>query len=178
MRVDRRTFLGSVAAVPLAAVIAPRRSRPRVVVIGAGAFGGWTALHLLRGGADVTLLDAWGPGNARASSGGETRVIRAVYGGDAIYSRMVRRAFELWETLDRSLYTETGALWMFRDDDAAARSAVPILRELAMPLEEVALDEARRRYGQIDFRGVKSVWLEGRAGALYARRACAVVRDT
>ena len=28
-----------------------RRQGPRVVVVGAGAFGGWTALHLLRSGA-------------------------------------------------------------------------------------------------------------------------------
>ena len=51
-----------------------------VVVVGAGAFGGWTALHLLRRGVRVTLVDAWGPGNSRASSGGETRVIRGTYG--------------------------------------------------------------------------------------------------
>src|SRR5882757_11053905 len=48
-------------------------SKPHIAVIGAGAFGGWTALYLLRGGARVTLFDAWGPGNSRASSGGETR---------------------------------------------------------------------------------------------------------
>ncbi|HTC24008.1 MAG TPA: FAD-dependent oxidoreductase, partial [Gemmatimonadales bacterium] len=60
----------------------------RVAVVGAGAFGGWTALHLLRGGARVTLVDAWGPGNSRASSGGETRVIRATYGPRAIYTRL------------------------------------------------------------------------------------------
>ena len=58
---------------------ARRTSMPRVAVIGAGAFGGWTALELRRRGAQVTLIDAWGPGNARASSGGETRVIRATY---------------------------------------------------------------------------------------------------
>ena len=50
--------------------------KPHIVVIGAGAFGGWTALYLLRSGARVTLVDAWGPGNSRSSSGGETRVIR------------------------------------------------------------------------------------------------------
>ncbi len=55
-------------------------AKPRVAVVGAGAFGGWTALHLVRRGARVVLLDAWGPGNSRASSGGETRVIRATYG--------------------------------------------------------------------------------------------------
>jgi len=65
---------------------------PRVAVVGAGAFGGWTALHLQRLGARVTLFDAWGPGNPRASSGGESRVLRAVYGPDGIYVAMVRRA--------------------------------------------------------------------------------------
>ena len=37
-----------------------------VAVIGAGAFGGWTALNLLRRGTKVTLVDAWGPGNSRS----------------------------------------------------------------------------------------------------------------
>jgi glycine/D-amino acid oxidase-like deaminating enzyme len=53
--------------------------RMHVAVVGAGAFGGWTALHLLRNGARVTLIDAWGPGNSRSSSGGETRVIRGTW---------------------------------------------------------------------------------------------------
>ena len=65
----------------------------RVVVVGAGAFGGWTALYLLRRGARVTLLDAWGPGNSRASSGGETRVIRGTYGPDRVYTRMADGKF-------------------------------------------------------------------------------------
>ena len=78
------------------AVAGRARASPRVVVVGAGAFGGWTALFLLRSGAKVTLLDAWGPGNSRASSGGETRVIRATYGPDRVYVRMVARALELW----------------------------------------------------------------------------------
>src|SRR5207247_2992019 len=58
----------------------PMSKQRHVAVVGAGAFGGWTALHLRRRGARVTLVDAWGPGNSRASSGGETRVIRATYG--------------------------------------------------------------------------------------------------
>ena len=152
-------------------------ARPRIAVIGAGAFGGWTALHLRRRGADVTLLDAWGAGNSRASSGGETRIIRAVYGTDRVYVEMVRRAFALWEELDESLYVETGTLWMNRGDDAYVRSSAPHLRELGFPIEQLALADAKRRWPQIDFRGVQSVWLEHRAGVLSARRACAVVRD-
>ena len=182
--VSRRTFLGCVAAVPLAAQLegraVPAGSGPRVAVVGAGAFGGWTALHLVRRGAQVVLLDAWGPGNARASSGGDTRVIRTIYGPDRIYVEMVKRAFELWATLevsaDEPLYVETGALWMLRGDDAYVRSSVPILEELGFPVDKLTVAEAKRRYPQIDFGGVRSVWLERRAGALSARRACVAVR--
>src|SRR5262245_40044761 len=67
-----------------------------VAVVGAGAFRGWTALNLLRRGAKVTLVDAWGPGNSRASSGGETRVIRGTYGANQPYSKMAARAMQLW----------------------------------------------------------------------------------
>ena len=82
---SRRAFVqavgaaGAVAAAPVTSRLAAAHGAraEHVVVVGAGAFGGWTALNLLRQGAAVTLVDAWGPGNARASSGGETRVIRA-----------------------------------------------------------------------------------------------------
>ena len=156
-------------------------SPPRIAVVGASAFGGWTALQLRNLGAKVTLIDAWGPGNARASSGGDTRVIRAIYGPDRVYVEMVKRSYELWEKIDaateESLYVETGALWMHRGDDAYVQSSAPILRELGFPVEKVSIADAKRNYPQIDFAGIKSVWLERRAGALSARRACAVVRD-
>jgi sarcosine oxidase len=150
-------------------------------VIGSGAFGVWTALHLLNLGAQVDLIDSWGPGNSRSSSGGETRVIRAIYGPDRIYVEMVKRAYELWEKIiaasGEPLYTETGALWLHRKDDAYVRSSVGILRELGFPVDKLTIAEAKGRYPQIDLRGVQSVWLERRAGALSARRACGVVRD-
>jgi len=175
MSISRRVFLGSVAAFPLAARALVAPSPPRIAVIGAGAFGGWTALHLRRLGARVELIDSWGPGNARSSSGGESRVIRAIYGQDRPYVEMVKRSYELWEDLDAStddsLYTETGALWMHRGDDAYVRSSLPILKEFGFIVDKLTLDDAARRYPQIDFNGIQSVWLERRAGALSARRA-------
>lgn len=156
-------------------------SKPRIAVVGSGAFGGWTALHLLGLGAHVDLVDSWGPGNPRSSSGGETRVIRAIYGPDRVYVEMVKRAYELWEKLSATsgepLYVETGALWMPRGDDAYVRSSIPILHELGFPVDHLTIAEAKSRYPQIDFRGVHSVWFERRAGALSARKACGVVRD-
>lgn len=184
--VTRRTFLGCVAAVPVAARLDAgglllKGSTPRVAVVGAGAFGGWTALQLRRHGADVVMVDAWGAGNSLSSSGGKTRVIRAIYGPDRIYVEMVKRAYALWDALaaatTEKIYVETGALWMHRGDDAYVRAAVPILHELGFPVDKLDLADAAKRYPQIDFNGVKSAWLEHRAGALFARRACGVVRD-
>jgi sarcosine oxidase len=180
MELSRRTFIEGAAAVPIAVAIPLMTlsgSAPRVTVVGAGAFGVWSALHLQRLGVRVTLVDTWGAGHTRASSGGESRVIRAIYGPDKIYVEMVKRSYELWEQLDPSLYVETGALWLHRGDDAYVRSSVPSLTELGFPVEHIALDDARRRWPQISFEGVKSTWLERRAGALSARRACGVVRD-
>lgn len=174
MALTRRNFLGGLATLPL---VHRQGRRPRVVVIGAGAFGGWAALHLLRAGAGVELIDAWGPGNTRASSGGETRVIRAIYGPDRIYAEMVRRSYELWAELDPSLYVDTGALWMHRGSDAYVRSSLAILEDLEFPVDRWTAEEAARRYPQIDFKGVKSVYFERRAGVLSARAACGVVRD-
>lgn len=51
---------------------------------------------LARAGARVTLVDAWGPGNPRASSSGETRVIRGTYGRNGIYTEMAARSLQLW----------------------------------------------------------------------------------
>ena len=167
------------AAVPLSGMArrAHADSNVRIAVVGAGAFGSWTALQLRNAGADVTLIDAWGPGNSRSSSGGETRVIRAIYGADRVYVEMVKRAYELWETLDPSLYVETGAMWMHRGDDAYVRSSLPILHDVGFIVDKLSVSDAARKYPQIDFSGVKSVYFERRAGALSARRACGVVRD-
>ncbi len=150
-----------------------------MVVVGAGAFGGWTALHLSRRGAKVTLLDTWGPGNSRASSGGETRVIRGVYGPDRIYTAMARRAFELWRENEvrwkKTLYTRTGALWMVADSGDFVRASLPLLREFRFAYEEMSAAEAGRRYPQVDFSGIAWALLEKEAGYLLARRACAEV---
>src|SRR5690349_13015824 len=95
--------------------------RNHIAVIGAGAFGGWTALYLLRRGARVTLIDAWGPGNSRASSGGETRVIRGTYGPNQPYTRLAARAIELWKENEQrwklKLQYQVGVLWMVTAGD-------------------------------------------------------------
>jgi glycine/D-amino acid oxidase-like deaminating enzyme len=157
------------------------RSREHVVVVGAGAFGGWTALSLLRAGMRVTLVDAWGAGNARASSGGETRIIRAVYGGVPVYTEMAARALVLWREAEqqwtRQLVFRTGALWLCTSDDAFVRSSIEPMRAVGLPVEELSPDDAARRYPQMSFRDVRTVFLEPDAGYIPARAACELVRE-
>lgn len=177
----RRRFLQATVAVPLA-VARPRAQGRRVLVVGAGAFGGWTALYLLRAGARVTLVDAWGPGNSRASSGGETRIIRATYGPDRPYVALVARALQLWGEHERQwrrrLIYPIGALWMVGEADKYERASIPLVRDAGLPIEELAVPALVKRYPQIDFEGVRWALFEPAAGYLMARLACEAVLDS
>jgi glycine/D-amino acid oxidase-like deaminating enzyme len=151
-----------------------------VAVIGAGAFGGWTALTLRRRGAAVTLVDAWGPGHTRASSGGHTRVIRATYGSHAVYTRMAARALRLWRDNGAEaagLLHTTGVLWMFDGDDSFGRASMVTLRAEGLRIDELTPRQAAARFPQIDLTGVTTVLWEPDAGYLFARRACRHVVD-
>lgn len=175
-KLTRRDLIkGAAVSAAVASVGASnRKTATKIIVVGAGAFGGWTALHLQRAGAQVTLLDAWGPGNSRASSGGETRVIRSIYGGDADYIRWVARSFELWKSFGHDIYHPTGALWMFSGDDSYARTSLPLIKT---GVDQLALADAARRFPQVRFDGVKTVYFEHEAGYLMARRGCQAVQQ-
>ena len=113
-------------------------TKPHIAVIGAGAFGGWTALYLLRSGARVTLVDAWGPGNSRSSSGGETRVIRGAYGPDQPYTALAARAMQLWREHEsqwkQHIFFPTGVLWMVEGSGEFERGSLPSLKDAGIPL--------------------------------------------
>jgi glycine/D-amino acid oxidase-like deaminating enzyme len=158
------------------------QAKPHIAVIGAGAFGGWTALYLLRRGAQVTLLDAWGPGNSRASSGGETRVIRGTYGPNQPYTKMAARATQLWkENQNRwnlKLLHQIGVLWMVAaGDDQFEHGSLAPLRDAGIPYQELSLQELSRRWPQINLEAVHWGIYEPEGGYLTARIACQAVLD-
>src|SRR5450432_375474 len=160
---SRRSFLKGSAVVGVAHIIrSPAFAgsvQPSVIVVGAGAFGGWSALQLLQRGAKVTLIDAWGPGNSRASSGGETRTIRATYGpAQPLYTKMVARALQLWQENEQrwklKLFFRSGALRMAGTDDSYERAALPILQQAGIQFEKLSNAECAGRWPQINFEGV------------------------
>ena len=147
-----------------------------VAVVGAGVFGAWTAYWLRRAGAEVLLVDAYGPGNSRASSGGESRIIRLGYGPDEIYTRSAQRSLELWQQLfadadTRSLFQPTGVLWLARERDAYCEAILSILPRVGARVEKLDHDEIRYRFPQLDPREATWGILEPDAGVLLARRA-------
>jgi glycine/D-amino acid oxidase-like deaminating enzyme len=154
--------------------------KPHIAVIGAGAFGGWTALHLVERGARVILLDAWGPGNSRASSGGETRIIRGAYGPDQPYTELAARALKLWAKHERRWKRRflhlAGVLWMASNgDDAFERGSRKPLRRAGIKFQELSAGELKKRWPQVFFEGVDWGIYEPECGYLDARSSCLAV---
>ncbi len=149
--------------------------RPAVVVVGAGIFGVWTALHLLEQGHKVTLLDAYGPGNSRATSGDETRQLRVGYGDRELYAKMAQRAFAAWRAREAefgvSLMVETGRLELAPEWTPSLRATHAMLGRLGVPIEALTSDEMRRRWPQINVDGMSVGLLEPTAAVLRAKQS-------
>jgi glycine/D-amino acid oxidase-like deaminating enzyme len=130
----------------------------------------------------VTLLDAWGPGNSRASSGGETRVIRGTYGPNQPYTKMAARATQLWKENEKrwkvKLIHQTGVLWMVAaGDDHFERASLPVLRDAGIDYQELSVQDMAARWPQINLEGVHWGIYEPEGGFLTARVACQAVLD-
>src|SRR5467141_3293238 len=156
-------------------------TRYDVAVIGAGVFGVWTAWHLGRRGRRVLLVDAYGPGNARASSSGESRIIRMGYGADELYTRWSVMSLAQWKeffaTAGERLFHETGVLWLAGKDDSRVREGAKVLARCGAPLEELSSKELEKRCPQIGLEGITKGQLELHSGVLMARRAVALVAE-
>jgi sarcosine oxidase len=153
-----------------------------VAVIGAGVFGAWTARHLRQAGQRVALIDCYGAAHTRASSGGESRIIRMGYGGDEIYTRSAMRSRALWlefcEEARQPLFHPTGVLWTAAPDDPYTESTRRTLARCGVRFETLSAAELQSRYPQMEF--ATGAWgiFEPESGALMARRAVqAVVAD-
>lgn len=121
------------------------------VVVGAGAVGSAAAYELAKRGRRTLLLEQFELGHNRASSHGESRIIRHSY-SSAVYAALAPAAFELWRALEREsgarLLTMTGGI------DIG-------------PATDPAMQACRGALAQA---GVGAVWLEGEAARSYARQ--------
>jgi sarcosine oxidase len=169
---------------------APAQSRrlPDVIVVGAGAMGGWTALNLQQQGVRVRLIDAWGPGNSRSTSGDETRGIRSSYGdraGDqaAQWGAWAKRAMKKWRDWDATwgremkiqLFFQTGDLIMRATNDAFIRNNRAMWDKIGGNYLVLGKDEVMYRYPQYNVEDMEYFLFEPEAGFARARRSCEAV---
>ena len=149
-----------------------------VAVVGAGVFGAWTALALARRGKRVLLLEAYGPGHSRSSSGDEARIIRMGYGADEIYTRWAERSLTQWKELflatrTEALFQPTGVLWLADAENEAQRATREVLTRCGVKFVEMDRAALAERYTQIDLAGIENGLYEPESGVLMARRAVA-----
>lgn len=150
-----------------------------VAIVGAGVFGAWTAYHLQRSGKKVALIDAYGAGNSRSSSGDESRIMRMGYGADEIYTRSAQRSLQLWKNFQAeglsSVFYQTGVLWLAHEGDPYPIKSAEVLTTLGIPFENLTIDEVNTRFPQIDLDGISGAMLEPEGGVLFASRAVQAV---
>ena len=161
--------------------MAQEKRGERIVVIGAGVFGSWTAHHLQNAGHRVTLIDAWGASHSRASSGGESRLTRAGYGRDAVYTRMASDSLPQWQALSAvsglPILIPNGVLFFSAVEDDYFRGSMDVHRQLGLRIERMDRPTMQRRFPMIDFEGIEVGLFEPRFGALMARRSVQTLVD-
>jgi glycine/D-amino acid oxidase-like deaminating enzyme len=151
-----------------------------VAVIGAGSFGSWAAYLLRRSGRSVALLDAYGAGNGRASSGGESRIIRAAYGPNEIYTLWAQRSLTLWielfaEANRPELFERTGVLWTAPPGDPSAAHSRAAFEKYGVRFEALTHSDLEARFPQFRFSSERLGFFEPDSGVLLARRAVRAV---
>jgi glycine/D-amino acid oxidase-like deaminating enzyme len=151
-----------------------------VVVIGAGAWGGWTSYHLRQMGAQVTLIDAYGPGNSRSTSGDETRGIRSSYGDRAageLWTPWARSAIERWTLFEKEwgpvfrtkFFHQTGDVIMRATEEPFITKTIELWKANNVPHEVLTGDEARKRWPVIQAEDITVAITEPDAGVVRAR---------
>ncbi|MFI9630627.1 FAD-dependent oxidoreductase [Streptomyces sp. NPDC052042] len=152
-------------------------SSGRVLVVGAGVIGAWTALHLASSGWRVTLADQYPPGNTRASSGGESRTLRLAHGQDAFLTEWAVRASRMWEGLasgwHEPLLARAGASWLVPSDADGSweESSAATLREAGVKHRVLGRTGIERLYPAVRVTGFDQALYEPGARLLYARRS-------
>ena len=146
-----------------------------IIVVGGGIAGTMTALDLQRRGNQVTLIDRWEPGHARAASSDYNRVIRAISGNDEFYTRWAResrlRWLEMQAETGQNLMYECGALILATEghsdwEDATAAT----FDKVGVPYYKFDKADIAARFPQFRVPEIKYALYEPEAGMLMAHR--------
>ncbi len=148
-----------------------------VAILGLGAMGTAAAWELARRGVSVVGCDAHAIPNTRASHHGGSRVIRLAYAEHPDYVPLLRRSFQRWQELERSL-GETilhlvGGLYMGPPDGPFISGVRTAVTRHGLAHDLLDADAIRRRYPVFDPPPGTLGVLERQAGALMCERIVA-----
>lgn len=170
------------------AILRSGRASSNVIVVGAGAWGGWTALNLRRMGAHVTLVDIWGPGNSRSTSGDETRGVRTSYGDrphGELWMQWAKLAMDRWKQWDAEyakplklqVFFTTGDVILRSEEEPFTRTTLEWWRKNGIGHEVLPIAEVRKRWPQFNVDDITVALYEPEAGVVRARRATEAVAE-
>ena len=155
-----------------------------IVVIGAGGWGAFTALNLIQKGHKVTLVDAYGPGNARSTSGDETRGVRSSYGDrpgeqGETWTLWAREAMGMWKAFDDewgkhfrlNLFHVTGDLIMRTEWDNFQLRTKGWWDKHKIPYEVLNASDVKKSFPVLSIDDITAVLYEPDAGVVRARRS-------
>lgn len=156
-------------------------SQTTVLVVGAGVMGAWAAASLAAEGYEVTLADAFAPGNARGSSGGESRTLRFAHGSDELLTDWAARSSRAWSDLDAGwhepLVTRAGASWLVATgaDSSWEEVSAETMTRAGLESRWLGVSELESLYAGTGIRGFERALHEPAAGLLHARRSVRAV---
>ena len=160
------------------------RKSPDIIVIGAGIWGSFTAYHLRKSGAKVTLVDAYGPGNSRSTSGDESRGVRSSYGDRTgtqgeLWMLWARESMKRWIAFDEewgrdlrlNLFHVTGDLILREEWDNFQLRCKLWWDKHKVPYGILSPEDVRRAYPVMSLDEISAILYEPDAGVVRARRA-------
>ena len=146
-----------------------------VVIVGAGAFGIWSAHKLHMAGKRVAVVDMVSPAHSLASSGGESRVTRCGYGEDETYTEWAFRSIGDWQTLSARartpIFHQLGVLRVHTKDDELVQASARTFSQYDIPFTTLSASNLRSKFPVMQVRDDEAGFLEPQGGALMAKKS-------
>ena len=125
----------------------------KVAVIGVGGSGSAALRFLAQTGHEVVGYEQFAIGHDRGSSHGHSRIIRRTY-PDSFHTRMMARAYELWDDLEKEaqeeLFVRCGGITFGPEDDEKIIATRASLEEAKLDYELLTREEVSQRHPAID----------------------------
>ena len=119
------------------------------IVVGTGGMGSAAADALAGRGRRVLAVEQYGVAHDRGSSHGRTRIVRQAYFENPAYIPLLRRAYELWDTLPPALgIHRVGCLSLGAASSPVVTGAARSAAEWGIGIEQLSAVQVRNRFPQ------------------------------